>query len=61
MAHLNENHNKISKYDMTQIESNGDDGSAGRECRSREYELQSSTKAGLVLQFAECPEREEDE
>ena len=61
MAHLNENHNKIPKYDTTQIESNGNNGSAGRECRSGEYGLQSSTKARLVPQPAEGSEREQDE
>jgi hypothetical protein len=61
MAHLNVNRNKIPIYDTTRIERTGDDGSAGRKCRSGENGLQSSTKAMLVLQFAERPEREEDE
>ena len=61
MLYLNLNHDDIPKYHITQIEGTGDDGGAGCECRSCEYELQPSTKAGLVLQLAEGSKREEDE
>jgi hypothetical protein len=60
-THLDFKHDVIRKSHFTQIESVGDDGGAGRECRTGEYELKSSTEAGLGLQLAEGSEGEKDE
>jgi hypothetical protein len=60
MTHLDLNRNDITPSDIRQIASTGNNGGAGRECGRGEYELQSSTKARLVLQLAEGSERKED-
>jgi hypothetical protein len=60
MTHLKFKYNVISKSNFTQIASIRDDGCTGRECRSGEYGLKSSTKTGVVLQIAEGSERKVD-
>ena len=60
MMHLNESHDGVPKSNTTQIESTRDDGGAGCKCRRGEYELESATKARLILQLAEGSEREKD-
>jgi hypothetical protein len=61
MMHLGFSHNEIPKSNVQPIAYSIDGGGAGRECGRGEYKLQSSTKAGLVLQLSEGSEREENE
>jgi hypothetical protein len=60
MTYIYFNRNKIRKSKFSQVKSSGDDGGTGGEYGCSEYELQSSTKAGLVLQHGEGSKREKD-
>jgi hypothetical protein len=61
MMHLEFKHDNISKSGISPIENSRENGGAGRKCGRGKYKLQSSTKAGLILQIAQRSEREEDE
>ena len=61
MTYLNFNRDKIPKSDSIQIQSTGDDGGTRCKCGCSEYELQSPTEAGLVLQLVEGSEGEKDQ
>ena len=61
IMHLEFKYNDIPKSKIQQIENTRDNGGGGRNCGCGKYELQSSTKTGLVLQLAQRLERKEDE
>jgi hypothetical protein len=60
-VHLEFNHNDIPKFNTQPIENTSNNGDGGSKCGCGKYQLQPSTKVGLVLQHAERSQREEDE
>jgi hypothetical protein len=61
MLYLHFKHDEIPKSNTQPVKNVSDDGGARRKCGCGKYNSQPSTKAGLVLQVAESPEREKNE